>query len=114
MREQILDLRRIQDEVRAWHNATFGDRSREDWPMICLGSEVGELMHHWLKRAQGIRGTYDEHTAAIGDAIGDILIALIATADDMGFDVESCLRETWATVRQRTRAGLTAPKEPLF
>lgn len=39
--------------------------------------EAGELAHGFLKRQQGIRGTYEEHTANMRDAVGDIAVYLL-------------------------------------
>jgi len=93
-------LSRIQLEQRAWVLHNFGER--EAWqPLLGVQEEVGELAHAFLKRHQGIRGTHEEHTADIRDAVADIIIFLMDFASAEGIDVREVLDETWQKVRQR-------------
>jgi NTP pyrophosphatase (non-canonical NTP hydrolase) len=93
-------LSRIQKEQRAWVLHNFGER--EAWqPLLGIQEEVGELAHAFLKRHQGIRGTHEEHTADIRDAVADIIIFLMDFASAEGIDVREVLDETWQKVRQR-------------
>jgi len=101
MLEQESDtLSRIQEEQRAWVLHNFGNR--EAWQsLLGVQEEVGELAHAFLKRHQGIRGTYEKHTADIRDAVADIIIFLMDFASAEGIDVREALDETWQKVRQR-------------
>jgi NTP pyrophosphatase (non-canonical NTP hydrolase) len=63
--------------------------------------EVGELAHHLLKQAQGIRGEDDWHTAQQRDAVADILIFLTGFCYRRRWDLEQILLETWKEVRSR-------------
>jgi NTP pyrophosphatase (non-canonical NTP hydrolase) len=93
-------LTRIQAEQRAWVLHNFGNR--EAWqPLLGIQEEVGELAHAFLKRHQGIRGTREEHDAAIRDAVADIIIFLLDFSSAEGIDVREVLDETWQKVRQR-------------
>jgi hypothetical protein len=53
----------------------FGDQSVEN-PAEGFLEEIGEFCHAHLKMKQGIRGTVEEHYAAMADAIGDAVIYL--------------------------------------
>ena len=69
-------LQEIQIEQRAWSLKNFGEHP--SWhPLMGIMEELGELAHAFLKREQGIRGTREEHDAAIKDAIGDVMIYLM-------------------------------------
>jgi NTP pyrophosphatase (non-canonical NTP hydrolase) len=75
MMKELLDYRVFQQEVDEWSRQNFG--SSPAWqPLMGLLEEVGELAHAYLKRAQGIRGTKEEHDAAERDALGDIMVFL--------------------------------------
>jgi NTP pyrophosphatase (non-canonical NTP hydrolase) len=73
----------IQIEQRAWSERNFG--THPSWhPLLGMQEEAGELAHAYLKRAQGIRGTKEQHDAAIKDAIGDIMIYLMDFCSCLG------------------------------
>lgn len=92
-------LRFVQDEVRAWSADNFGEQP--SWkPLLGIGEELGELQHHYLKRAQGIRTTED-HDAGIRDAVADILIYLCDFCAREDIDLDAQLAQTWHEVKQR-------------
>lgn len=69
-------LQEIQKEHREWSLKNFGEHPT--WhPLLGIQEEIGELAHAYLKREQGIRGTREEHDAAIKDAVGDVMIYLM-------------------------------------
>ena len=80
------NIKQMQQEIGEWSRRNFGDQPTCN---ACLGvvEEVGELVHAYLKRKQGIRGTYNDHTAAMFDAIGDAIIYLCDAAHRAGFDL---------------------------
>ena len=45
--------------------------------LLGICEEAGELCHAQLKKEQGIRGTIEQHDAAMKDAVGDIMIYAI-------------------------------------
>jgi NTP pyrophosphatase (non-canonical NTP hydrolase) len=92
-------LKQIQEEVKVWEKKNFGDRP--GWqPLLGLQEEVGELAHHYLKRAQGIRISED-HNAGIADAVADIVIYLLDFCNTEGIDLEATLKATWQEVSKR-------------
>lgn len=98
--ERADTISRVQAEQVEWVKHNFGDRP--SWqPLLGVQEEVGELSHAFLKRHQGIRGTHEEHTADIRDAVADIIIFLMDFASSEGIDVREALEETWQKVRQR-------------
>jgi len=54
-----------------------------------------------LKKAQGIKGTPEQHNADIKDAIADIAIFLCDVATAFDVDIDSALSETWKMVKKR-------------
>jgi NTP pyrophosphatase (non-canonical NTP hydrolase) len=93
-------LKRVQRELVPWVKHNFGDRP--GWmPVMGIQEECGELAHAFLKRAQGIRGTDEQHLADIRDALADIIIFACDAATAHGIDLEQALSDTWAMVKQR-------------
>ena len=93
-------FKRLQAEIAIWEAHNFGDRPA--WqPLLGLQEELGELSHAFLKRAQGIRGTPEKHTADIKDACADLIIFLCDFANAEGIDLETVVAETWAKVKER-------------
>lgn len=104
-----MKLAEIQAQVGEWARRNFGiaggyvrKAPPHSWqPLMGLVEEVGELTHAFLKRSQGIRGTLEEHNAAIRDAVGDILIYLLDFAEIESLNVQAILEETWERVSRR-------------
>ncbi len=93
-------LKRVQVEQRAWVLHNFGKRPA--WmPIMGAVEELGELCHSYLKREQGIKGTPEQHTADIEDALADVVIFLCDVATAEGVDLDAALEKTWAIVKQR-------------
>jgi len=63
--------------------------------------ELRQLAHHFLKREQGIRGSREEHTAAIKGALAGIYAILLDTATEYDIDLLKAVEETWSSVKQR-------------
>jgi NTP pyrophosphatase (non-canonical NTP hydrolase) len=100
----MIDLKKIQDEISLWvtTNNLVPEGVQGSWkPLLGIGEEVGELNHAYLKRRQAIRGTTEEHTAAIEDAVGDLAIFLMSFCQLEGIEFEEVLRDTWAKVQER-------------
>ena len=96
-----LTLQQFQDEVTVWSSANFGDDGESVDPLLGIAEEVGELCHAYLKRKQGIRGTADQHRAAIVDAVGDICIYLADFCRREGLFLDEIIERTWAQVKTR-------------
>lgn len=77
----------IMAEQKEWSLRNFGPTTPENIndPLIGIVEELGELARAILKKKQGIRGTPQEHDAAMVDAIGDMQIFLIDAMNRHGF-----------------------------
>ena len=112
--DTALSLKEVQVSQKPWVKHNFGDRP--SWmPLVGVMEELGELAHHFLKMAQGIRGTNAEHMAQIKDAVADIVIFLCDFCSAMDIDLEREVIETWAKVKERDwkrdkKLGVTATK----
>ncbi len=95
-----MNLKEIQKEQHDWSSRNF-DNKKPYQPILGVTEEVGELAHAYLKMEQGIRGTREEHEAAMKDAIGDCCIFLMDFCNQMGWDFETIIRETWSHVKKR-------------
>jgi NTP pyrophosphatase (non-canonical NTP hydrolase) len=69
----MINLAQLQQEVYAWSSRNFPNATTED-PMVGMFEELGELAHAYLKTKQGIRGTKEEHHAAMCDAVADLIV----------------------------------------
>jgi NTP pyrophosphatase (non-canonical NTP hydrolase) len=90
---ELLDLRYPdQDEVAAWceqfHNSL-------EIQLLQLVEEVGEIARAVVKRAQSIRGNYEEWTEKIREELGDAFISLLNVADIAGFDLATVAAQRW-------------------
>jgi len=71
-----------------------------------VAEEAGELVGALCKRTQGVRGVT---SSDVLDELGDVLIAALSAAVDLGCDPAQVLNQRWAGVSQRRFA--TAPTE---
>jgi NTP pyrophosphatase (non-canonical NTP hydrolase) len=96
-----MNFRALQLEVDDWASKNFGV-TRPPWHQI-LGAveEIGELSHAYLKREQKIRGTYEEHTAAISDAVADVIIFLANFCCTADIDLQETVEAVWTRVKAR-------------
>ncbi len=94
-----LTLNEIQKEHKEWSWSNFGDINPTDL-IVGIMEELGELSHSHLKESHSIR-TNEDHPSKIKDAIGDIVIFLIAYCNARGINFEDVVQETWAIVKQR-------------
>jgi NTP pyrophosphatase (non-canonical NTP hydrolase) len=93
-------IRRIQRRIHVWAEKNFG--KHPSWhPLLGMGEEMGELQHAYLKRAQGIRGTPEQHKAEIIDALGDFMVYMCEFTTDEGIDIEDTLDFVWTQVEKR-------------
>ena len=92
-------LSEIQWEVGEWNFKNFPNA--EPWQMILgMQEELGELSHAYLKRSQNIR-TDEDHDAEEVDAIGDLVIYILAYCDSRGIHLPNTIRSVWAEVSER-------------
>ena len=98
---RLTGLRQLQREIDSWVLCNWPD-TRIEHQALTLAEECGELCHHVVKQAQGRCGDPGEHEAGLRDAVGDIVISLLAVCAMAGLvDPEEAIRETWAKVRNR-------------
>lgn len=95
VRMHIMDY---QWAVGAWADRNFGGI---DTGPVGLVEEVGELCRAWVKRKQGIRGTYDEWTAELKKEAADVFIKLAQICHDERFSLEAAVASRWDEVKQR-------------
>src|SRR5262245_2028022 len=63
-----LNLSRTQAEIYEWSTRNFGNPveiTYNIWSFLGMVEEVGEIAHAILKYSQEIRGTREEHEAAV-------------------------------------------------
>ena len=96
----MLTLKQLQKEQKEWSARNFPNN--EPWmPLLGVQEEVGELSHSFLKRAQGIRGTDEQHYIDMVDAVGDIMVYLSDFCSRSDIDFQEALEKTWGTVKKR-------------
>jgi NTP pyrophosphatase (non-canonical NTP hydrolase) len=106
-----MTIREIQQAHASWAFRNFGrecTNERSKSSILGVVEEVGELAHSVLKQEQGIRGTKEEHDAAIQDAVGDIVIFLSDFCTRRKLDFEVCVERAWNEVKDRD--FITFPK----
>ena len=95
-----MNLKVIQKEQEAWSNQNFSNKKPYQ-PILGAAEEIGELAHAYLKMEQGIRGSKEEHEAAMKDAVGDACVFLMELCNQMGWQMDDIIEETWNHVKQR-------------
>lgn len=95
-----MSLKRIQAEQNDWSKRNFPNKKPHQ-PILGAAEEVGELAHAFLKMEQGIRGTKEEHSEKMRDAIGDCCIFMMDLCNQMGWDFEEIIQQTWQHVQKR-------------
>lgn len=93
-----MDLREVQTQARGWRAYNFPEQTREQC-LMGMVEEMGEISHALLKRDQRIRTA--DHSAAILDGCGDLIIFMMGLADHEGFDLLDAVNAVWAEVSQR-------------
>jgi NTP pyrophosphatase (non-canonical NTP hydrolase) len=94
-----MKLSEIQHEQSVWQDWNFpGSTEQEAFEGIV--EEVGELAHARLKLRQGIR-TNENHLEAEQDALGDVVIYLLAYCNYRGYNLEQLIDDTWLKVSKR-------------
>ncbi len=96
----MIDLKKIQKEQDVWSNHNFKNKKPYQ-PILGAAEEVGELAHAFLKMEQGIRGTREEHLAAMKDAVGDACVFLMDLCNQMGWQMDEVIESTWNEVKKR-------------
>jgi len=96
-----------QDEVAAWHRREFPEAIPE-WLGLIVAEEAGEVCRAMLKLVSNVRGGPEVWYPELKAESADVLTALLALADRMGFDLEEAFRERWAVVSQRRFATAEA------
>jgi len=95
-----MSLSEMQKEQEVWSKKNFKNR-RPYQPILGAAEEVGELAHAYLKMEQGIRGNKEEHLANMKDAVADCVIFLMDLCNQMDWDMETIVNETWGEVKKR-------------
>jgi NTP pyrophosphatase (non-canonical NTP hydrolase) len=94
----------LQLDLHRWRQRNFPNANATQ-QLLGVVEEVGELAHAHLKQIQGIRGTPEEHDAAIKDAVADIVIYLLGYCSYRGLGLSSVLQQTATEVMKRDWLG---------
>jgi NTP pyrophosphatase (non-canonical NTP hydrolase) len=89
----------LEQEVHAWHEATFGipaDRADEVLTAAKLIEEAGEVLGAIFKRGEGRRAT--RHVL---DELGDVGIVLVVLAAREGYGLNELITRRFEEVRRR-------------
>jgi NTP pyrophosphatase (non-canonical NTP hydrolase) len=92
-------MRQIQREHWEWVLHNFGRVDAHHFLILHM-EEFGELCQAHEKPILGIRMDTDWDAKARGE-IGDVILCLMGYASRRGWDIEECLAEKWAKVRER-------------
>lgn len=65
-----------------------------------MSAALGLVCHHYLKRYQGIRGSYEEHTKAIETNLIELVSVLVYMLDETfeGMDLPTVIFNTWNSI----------------
>lgn len=111
---QKVDISEFQRENAIWADKNFPNA--QPWePLLGINEEAGEMSHAFLKRHQKIRGTPEEHHAALEDAAGDIFVYLMHFCTLNNISLEQAIFTVWSKVRRRDweAARAVGSKEPV-
>lgn len=89
----------MQDEVAEWATRNFPS-SPSEYHLLVAVEELGELAHAHVKGRQGIR-MEEDHEKDKFDAVGDIIIALMAYCSAEGLSLLRAVETTWRKVKKR-------------
>jgi NTP pyrophosphatase (non-canonical NTP hydrolase) len=104
-----LDLSRVQRRLDVWQRTQFPKtRPMSEYEQhvmrmaLGMNEEAGEIAHHVLKGAQGIRGGVGQYNIAeIVDGVCDCYIFGMQLLTALGVDVEEALEKTFREVIAR-------------
>ena len=94
------DLSVLQQEHDLWVERNFPAHSLED-ALFGMVEEVGEMVHHYLKMKQGIRGDQEYHQREILDGMADLIIFGASVPSFLGADYGDVVSFTWNKVKHR-------------
>ena len=97
---QQRDLASYQELMEGWrrHNFPDEDASRK---LNLLMEEVGELARAFCKSEAKIKGTPEYWRSQEEDAVGDVILTLLAYCCLRGLDAQACLDAAWQEIRAR-------------
>lgn len=72
---------------------------RSDWARVAkVGEEGGEVVGALIKRLEGRAATSD-----VLDELGDVILAALGAADQLGVAASTLIAERWASVSRRSQ-----------
>lgn len=95
-----IDITPLQGEIAEWARRNFPSETG-DTCLLGVVEEVGELCHIELKSRMGIRYEESELRPKELDAVGDIVIFLMAYCNHRGINLASTVLNVWQEVKQR-------------
>ena len=95
----LAELSQGAQEVSDIYVAKFGIERDDDWFLLKLQEELGELAQAHLKLSGRGRGTLPEQARA--DEAADVLCMLLLYCRRFGIDPEAAIRAKWLTLLER-------------
>lgn len=93
-------LSQLQKERNEWVAHNFPDEGLLE-SVLGFAEEAGELVHHFLKHHQGIRGSQAEHVEGMLDSVADGVIFGLGVGTHLNADFGQLVTMTWQQVQKR-------------
>lgn len=93
-----MELRAAQADVEAISQVyarRFGVERTDDWLLLKLTEEVGELAQAYLARGGRTRSVGDDPEGAFRDELADVLAHVLLVAERFGVDLDAALEAKW-------------------
>lgn len=97
-----MELRAVQTEVEVISRAyarIHGIERTDDWLVLKLTEEVGELVQAYLAASGRSRRSVDEGQAGVRAELADVLAHVLLLAERAGVDLDDALEQKWAQWR---------------
>lgn len=103
-----MELRAAQAEVEAVSRAyarLHGIERTDDWLLLKLGEEVGELTQAYLAASGRSRRPVAEGEAAVRAELADVLAHVLLLANRLDVDLDAALEDKWGRWRHLVEDG---------
>lgn len=84
---------------------TLGFERDDDWYLLKLQEEVGELTQSYLKRSGRARGGAPDEalSTAFAEELADVVCHALLAADHFGVDIAEVIQQKWLSRLSETR-----------
>ena len=99
---ELADAQREIEVISRVYGRLFGVERTDDWLVLKLHEEVGELTQAFLTRSGRTRDrglTPEQTDAAMRDELADVLAHLLLLAERFGVDLDDALERKWFRYR---------------